>query len=371
MATSPDQRKPLKRAKWLPEDSFRRLQAGTVPGTGEMLHDAGVLEYTQLRNTISRASNTTNTDGGLFPTEESVLRKGVRHLTVYARIAPECRELFERLLRELTRWGFGSDRSAGKGQFCLEGEIEPVPGLDEPADADSCAVLSTFQPASGDPTDGAWEAFTKYGKLGPDFGLDNVFKKPMIVLRPGASFRAPARRGWLGHAIRMDDLLPQDVVGHLRGIGANVIHWAFGLCVPIRWPQGEIRYSERVTEPEAAEGPALPLIEPAAAVQAAPAPPVLPQIVLQPQRPCLVPDQARVKVVERREVAGKLQFFVQEEGMPRGVLAYGIPPPADKLPQAGDEITVYRNNRDTRNPQYRWDKPDQPRGKTPFRGGKR
>ena len=73
-----------------------------------------------------------------------------------------------------------------------------------------------------------------------------------------------------------------------------------------------------------------------------------------------------VKVLERRDIGGRIQFLVQEEGKPRGVLAYGVPPPQDKLPQVGEEIAVYRNNRDARNPQYRWDKPitlqSKPRG---------
>jgi CRISPR-associated protein Csm4 len=379
-------RKPLKRARWLLSDSFRRLQNGTVPGTGEMFRDAGAIEYTQLRNTIGRASNTTTNGGGLFPTEESVLKKGIRHLTVYARVLPGFRDLFERLVHELAQWGFGADRSAGKGQFRLDGGLEPVPELDEPVDADACVVLSTFQPAEADPTEGAWEAFTKYGKLGPDFGLENVFKKPMIVLRPGASFRAPVPRGWLGRAIPMHDLLAHEVVGHLQGIGANVIHWAFGLCVPLRWPQGEVRHSEPMSEPAAAEEPALPplvISEPAQPLQA---PTTLPQPlekpasvleIVQPRR--LVQGEVLVKVLERREIGGKVQFFVQEQGKPRGVLAYGVPPPPDKLPQVGDEITVYRNNQDTRNPQYRWDRPPVhpgklkggSGGKPPPRGGRR
>ncbi|MBI2806666.1 MAG: hypothetical protein HYX68_16930 [Planctomycetes bacterium] len=371
-------RKPLKRARWLLSESFRQLQAGAVPGTGEMLRDAGVLDYTQLRNTIGRASNTTNDGGGLFPTEESVLKKGMRHLTVYARIVPEFRENFERLVRELTQWGFGSDRSAGKGQFRLDGDIEPIPDLDEVADADGCVSLSTFQPAGDDPTDGAWEAFTKYGKLGPDFGLENVFKKPLILLRPGASFRVPAPRGWLGRAIPMHDLLAHDVVCHLQGIGANVIHWAFGLCLPVHWPRGEVRPSDPVSElaiPDdpppvplalAEPAPTLVLTEPAPLQTLGPAAQV-PEIV-QPAR--LAPEQVFVKVLERREIGGKVQYLVQEKGKPRGVLAYGIPPPPDKLPQDGDEIAVYRNNQDPRNPQYRWDRPQASQSKHGL-GGRR
>jgi CRISPR-associated protein Csm4 len=349
-------RKPLKRARWLLLASFQRLQAGTIPGTGEMLCNAGTIEYTQLRNTIGRASNTTSNGGGVFPTEESVLMKGTRYLTVYARIVPEFRDMFEQLLRELAQWGFGSDRSAGKGQFRVDGALEPASDLDDPVDADGCVSLSTFQPAAGDPTEGAWEAFTKYGKLGPDFGLENVFKRPMIMLRPGASFCAPAPRGWLGRAIPMHELLAPDVVESLQRSGAHAIHWAFGLTVPMPWPQGEIHHSAPIAEPVVVEEPPLPPIERVAPLETSPPPAPVAEIPSPPLRPSLGPDQVRVKVLERREIAGKVQFFVQEEGKPRGVLAYGVPPPPDKLPQVGDEIVVYRNNQDARSPQYRWDR---------------
>jgi CRISPR-associated protein Csm4 len=253
-------RKPLKWAQWLLTDAFRQLQAGIVPGTGQMLRDAGIVEYRQLRNTISRSSNTTSNGGGLFSTEESVLKKGIRYLTVYARIRPDFVDVFRQLLLELARWGFGSDRTAGKGQFRLDGDLEAIPQLDEPSDADSCVVLSTFQPATGDPVDGAWTVFTKYGKLGPDFGLENVFKRPLILLRPGACFRSSVPSGWLGRAIPMDELFSREVISHLKSVRANVIHWAFGLCLPLRWPRGNVQYSEQIIEPLATEEqPLLPI----------------------------------------------------------------------------------------------------------------
>ena len=346
-----EQRKTVKRAKWLSQKSFARLQRGELPTMSDLIHDSGIREYTQLRNTIGRASNTTTAGGGLFPTQESVLDKDVNCLTIYARLAPAFVEPFWHLVQELAHWGFGSDRSAGKGQFCLGPQLEPANELDAPADADGCVVLSTFQPATNDSTDGAWEAFTKYGKLGPDFGLENVFKRPMIVFRPGACFRSQAARGWIGRAIPMHELLAKAVVGHLNGRGASVVHWAFGLCLPLNWPNGELRWSE----PATTDPPTL--LQPSQAQ---------PQIVQQTPRTHQDPDKVAVRVLERRDIGGKVQFIVQEEGKPRGVLAYGIPPPQDKLPQVGEEIAVYRNNRDSRNPQYRWDKPityqDKPRG---------
>ena len=336
-----EQRKTVKRAKWLSQKSFTRLQRGELPTMSEFIRDSGIREYTQLRNTIGRSSNTTTGGGGLFPTQECVLEKTVDFLTVYARVEPGFVQLFGRLVQELAQWGFGSDRSAGKGQFRLGSQLELANELDAPADADGCVVLSTFQPAANDPTDGAWEAFTKYGKLGPDFGLENVFKRPMIVFRPGACFRSQAARGWMGRAIPMHELLADDVTGHLNGTGTSIVHWSFGLCVPLTWPQGELGRAERATI-----GPTEPVQPPQAE----------PQILQRAPRVSLDPDKATVKVLERRDIAGRVQFFVQEEGKPRGVLGYGIPPPPDKLPQVGEDIEVYRNNRDTRNPQYRWDR---------------
>jgi CRISPR-associated protein Csm4 len=347
-----EQRKTVNRAKWLSQESFRRIQRGELPTLAHLIHDSGIHEYTQLRNTIGRSSNTTTNDGGgLFPTQESVLDKEVKCLTVYARVESAFVKLFWRLVQELERWGFGSDRSAGKGQFRLGSQLELIDELDTPADADGCVVLSTFQPAAIDPTDGAWEALTKYGKLGPDFGLENVFKRPMIVLRPGACFRGQAARGWMGRAIPMHELLAENVVDHLNGRGASVIHWAFGLCLPLGWPRGKLG------EPE-----------PATIRRTESVPPSHPEPQASQATPRAVedPDRVTVKVLERRDIGGKVQFFVQEEGKPRGVLAYGNPPPLDKLPQVGEDIVVYRNNRDPRNPQYRWNKPmtyqDKPRG---------
>lgn len=226
-------RKAVKRARWLSEEAFRSVQGGGRVGLSDLISDAGVHEYVQLRNTIGRDSNTTAREGGLFPTDEAVLDHGVNFLSVYARIQDGFADFFWRLLQELAGWGFGADRSAGKGQFRLEGQLEPADALDGPADAGGCLVLSTFQPAADDPTDGAWDAFTKYGKLGPDFGLENVFKRPMILLRPGACFRRPVPKGWLGRAIPMRELLAPDAAKALEDRGTAVVHWAFGLCVPL------------------------------------------------------------------------------------------------------------------------------------------
>lgn len=234
-----EERKPVKRSRWIERTVFTRLQHGHRPGIADLIQDRGVHEYLQLRNTISRASNTTAMGGGLYPTAERVLgaddqNRAFSHLTIYIRIRRQSKDLLTELLKELATWGFGADRSAGKGQFRLGSGLEAIDEFDEVKSPTGCVVLSTFQPSSGDPTDGSWDAFTKYGRLGADFGFENVFKRPLIMLRPGAFFTPSASKGWVGRAIPMRELLSPDVVSELAARQANVVHWAFGLAVPVR-----------------------------------------------------------------------------------------------------------------------------------------
>ena len=85
---------------------------------------------------------------------------------------------------------------------------------------------------AGDPVDGAWETFIKYGKLGPDFGLENVFKRPLVLFRPGACFRGHAPQPWVGRSVPMAELLAPDAATALAARNTNVMHLAFGLALP-------------------------------------------------------------------------------------------------------------------------------------------
>lgn len=237
----PDQRKVVKRARWLDREAFGRIQRGHLPTPGDLIADLGFHESAQLHNTISRASSTTMDEGGLYSREETHLAAGQDRLTVYVRLDAAFRDAFWRAVRELATDGFGADRSAGKGQFRVDGELEPADFLDRVDAPGGVLVLSTFQPNAGDPTEGAWDAFTKYGKLGPEFGLENVFKRPLVLIKPGACFPLSEARPWLGRAIPMNEMLSPDTAAALRSRGVEVIHYAFGLAVPVVWPAQALR----------------------------------------------------------------------------------------------------------------------------------
>ncbi len=235
-----EERKAVKRARWVGRAAFRQVQRGCRPQVSDLVLEPLVHEYVQVRNAIRRGAGNATGDGGLFPTYERTLgldlqNRPLEYLTIYLRVRPDDSEFLLTLFHELAAWGFGADRSVGKGQFRVAGGLEQVAELDDVTEPTGCAVLSTFQPNRSDPTDGAWRAFTKYGKLGPDFGLENVFKRPLVLLRPGACFGSTVHRAWLGRAIPADELLAPDVAAHVSRANAKIVHWGFGLAVPIRW----------------------------------------------------------------------------------------------------------------------------------------
>jgi len=278
-------RKEVKRGRWVTPQHFLALRAGATNGQipwGELKTDADVFcEETTRHNTLSRMSNTALEDGGLFARPDIALRTAVREpacryagstpagvharawagggagdarsaqrgrcvpnpalngadwLSIYFRAADGgATALLLDLLGELSLTGFGADIATGRGQFDIAGDPEPMPDLDKPPlGANGLIVLSTFQPAPSDPIDGFWEAFPKFGKLGPDVGPSDVRKRTLIMFRPGACFRGEPTRAFLGRALRMDALLPSAAAAELASRGIQIIHPAFGLGVPAR-----------------------------------------------------------------------------------------------------------------------------------------
>ncbi|HON91155.1 MAG TPA: hypothetical protein PKZ07_06295 [Sedimentisphaerales bacterium] len=231
-----DQVKSVKRAKWVSREDFLSFAAGDtqhVPWDRCLPEEAVIKEDTRRHNTLARDSDTSLENGGLFSRPDIHLKAGIDHFTLYFRTANEQgTELLLDLLHELALTGFGADTATGRGQFDLLAEPDSVPELDtRRPNANALVCLSTFQPAPTDPTDGFWEVFPKFGKLGPDLGLTDVRKKTLMMFRPGSCFKADPHRPFLGRALPMDLFLPEATAAALRSRNINLIHPAFGLAV--------------------------------------------------------------------------------------------------------------------------------------------
>jgi len=230
----------LKRARWLSPDDFATARAGRLPSVNRLVsEDAVLLTESTRHNTLARDSDASLEEGGLFSRPDTLLRTaqdGGACLTLYFRTADDnATGLLLDLLHELALTGFGADVATGRGQFKVLGDPELMPGLDAaPAGTNAVVCLSTFQPAPGDPADGFWDAFAKFGKLGPDLGLSDVRKRTLILFRPGACFPVGSPRPYLGRAIPMDQLLASNIAAELRARKIEVIHPAFGLALPAK-----------------------------------------------------------------------------------------------------------------------------------------
>jgi CRISPR-associated protein Csm4 len=241
---APDAHKSVKRARWISREAHARACAGGEVAVEELVAEPPIAEHGHTRNTLSRLTDTTGEEGSLFTHPEyridtsHAALAGADWLSVYVRVREGFEDHLLGLFHELACAGFGADASVGKGAFDFpegEPELEPAEWLaPSPDDADAAVVLSTFQPAPADPVEGFWESFVKHGKLGPDFGVGDVRKNPLLLCRPGACFWTREARPFLGRAVAMDELLPAAAAAALRDRSVEVVHPAFGLAVPAR-----------------------------------------------------------------------------------------------------------------------------------------
>ncbi|MCR4318151.1 MAG: hypothetical protein NUW37_17535 [Planctomycetes bacterium] len=146
-----------------------------------------------LHAAINRETGTTFGEGmgGLYETSGTYPRSKNSEIEVYVRARDDSVGRVEELFVELSKTGYGCDKSVGLGQFEImrerdtilqEHKFIPVNG------ANGFVSISSFVPSKSDPTDGKWKYRVKYGKLGENIS-GNVFKKPLIMLESGSAFR--------------------------------------------------------------------------------------------------------------------------------------------------------------------------------------
>ena len=237
---APAERKAVKKQRWTTASGFRRIQRHERPE----LEDAPFLihDRVRLRNSISRATDTTAAGGELFEVPYSRLSDPDGHLAIYVRASGRGMDILLQALTMLGRTGYGADSSVGHGSFELDDSPLSCAELDDVPGADGFVSLSTYQPAASDPTDGFWRAFIKYGKLAPDFHDKADFKRPQIMLEAGACFHTGGRpKPFYGGPIEADRLLDPASRIALAELDVHPLQAAFGLAVPLQWSPADER----------------------------------------------------------------------------------------------------------------------------------
>ena len=228
--------KEVKNLRWLSKADFRAAQLGMRPILEDTPH-VDIRNHVRMRNSISRDTNTTSGEGGaLFPVSYSDLSFPDAGLKLYARATKSGLDILTEALEILGRTGYGARASTGHGGFEMEGDPVLSSELDDVPGADGFVSLSTFQPSSNDPVEGYWRSFVKYGKLAPEFHDVAIFKRPQVMLEPGACFRTGAPpRPFYGGAIGPERLLSDGDREELVHRGVHPVQAAFALAVPMVW----------------------------------------------------------------------------------------------------------------------------------------
>jgi len=176
-------------------------------------------------NTISRLTNTTLQEGGVYSLEE----KFISELNIFIKSSSkEWIDRLEELFFELSKSGFGRKKSIGKGHFTLT-KIELFDELEYLENPNGFVTLSNFCPAKDDPAEGYYKTFVKYGKLGEEFTFSgNPFKKPLIMIKTGSVFKTdgPPREYYGRMVEKVSESKPE------------VVQYAYAFAIPIRWPDG-------------------------------------------------------------------------------------------------------------------------------------
>ena len=233
----PERRKQVKHLRWLSTGDFSRVQRGLMPHLETP--PVTVRDHVRLRNTVSRATNSAGERGELFEvpySELSTSGDSEAHLCIFARTTGAGTSVLMEAVEMLGRTGYGADASVGHGAFEVDRTLVPCPELDDVPGADGFVALSTFQPTADDPVEGFWRVFVKYGKLAPELHASAVFKRPQVMLEPGACFRTgDAPKPFYGGPIGPDRLLSEQARVSLAAAGVHPVQAAFALAVPITW----------------------------------------------------------------------------------------------------------------------------------------
>lgn len=228
--------KEVKNLRWVSGADFRAAQLGMRPTLADIPR-VDIRNHVRMRNSISRGTNITSGQGGeLFPISYSVLSSPDVGLTLYARATKGGLDILTEALEMLGRTGFGARASTGHGGFEMEGNPVLSSEMDDVPGSDGFVSLSTFQPSSADPVEGYWRSFVKYGKLAPEFHHAAVFKRPQVMLEPGACFRTGGTpRSFYGVAIGPGRLISDGDRERLAHRGVHPVQAAFALAVPMVW----------------------------------------------------------------------------------------------------------------------------------------
>lgn len=185
----------------------QRLEASRIDSFGKQRIER---QATCYKNSINRLMGRTKEEGGLF-TQDETFYSSEANISIFIKTNHYDKEYIEKIFKFIEYSGFGKRKSTGKGHFTLEKIAEYNFNVLENPNA--FVSLSSFVPAAGDPSEGWYDLFVKYGKLGGHYASSgNPFKKPLCMLKAGSVFRDDKVKDYYGRLV--ENIHPDSEIRH-------------------------------------------------------------------------------------------------------------------------------------------------------------
>ncbi|OPX90695.1 MAG: hypothetical protein A4E53_00872 [Pelotomaculum sp. PtaB.Bin104] len=221
--------KRLKKIEYLTREEFISL----ISGAGPVLEDREkpIRCISTLHNQISRICGSTADGGQLFEQTENYINQKDKnnqeqdYLSIYIKLRePGLRDWLLDQFCLLGQTGIGKRKSTGKGSFSVI-EMEQCDLFENIKEPNGYLSLSNFVPAPGDPTEGHYRIFVKYGKLGEEYALTSYpFKHPLLMIQTGSVFFTKGEvRPFYGQ-----------MVENIAPTHPEVLQYALAFSVPVR-----------------------------------------------------------------------------------------------------------------------------------------
>lgn len=201
-------------------------------------------EHPVTRTAVDRITGSAR-EGRLFVAEETFYGPG-RTFDVWHKLDDDNGELLGRVM-EWWRWvecnGFGRRKSAGHGAFRIEDEglVEANGELPQVENPNGFVTLSAWVPRRGDPTKVTYRTRIKRGKLAEALALPSPWKKPLLMLEPGAVARLPKGkkvREWYGRLVADMHWLGESVPDEQKAAVRNVVQYGYAFPLPVHVEEG-------------------------------------------------------------------------------------------------------------------------------------
>jgi CRISPR-associated protein Csm4 len=191
----------LKKAKFVKIGQWVKNKVNLFTLSDSIIEDSGFKKASFIRNSVNRISNTTKE--GLYSTQENFFEQNIDVYVKYDNGKISKGEILQ-VFESVGKFGFGRDKSTGKGRFQVENVVDNPEILNFREKSNAFISLS-----SGVPCDDCsvlfGKTFTKFGKHGGDLVFGNPFKNPAILFKSGSSFQCSEKKEVYGRTLNVSN----------------------------------------------------------------------------------------------------------------------------------------------------------------------